>query len=439
MKELFFILGILITYYTAQAQQKAPWTLEDCIQYALENNITVKKSKLDINTAQVNYQQQQYNRLPTVMGNASGSFSNGSTIDPITSDFVSRSITSNNFGVNGQVVLYQGNQLNLQIEKNKILLKQSELYLQASENNIMLSVLEYYLQSLYYYEGIVIAENLVLSSQEELKQAKLKFENGAIAKLELADIETQHSNNQYNVVTAQNLYAQQVLALKQLLELDPSVDFEVEKVTLNEIAMIYPDKNEAFNKAVEFLPDLKIYDLQAGILNKNIQLAKAGALPSVSLNGGLNTGYTNTMNYEYWRQIRSNFSQQIGLSVSVPIFSKFQNNTNVKLAKIQLKQNELDKIAAAKTLYAKIETVYQNANANIAGQNAAKISRNNSKLAYELAKKKYEFGGLTSTELAVSRNTYLNAEQNYVQSKYLAALYQNLLKFYLGTSLTVNN
>lgn len=430
------IISFVLLCATAASGQEHKWTLKDCIDYAVRNNITIQKSVLDKSTADLNYRQSRYNKLPSVSGSAGGSLSNGSTIDPVTSDFVDRQILSNNFGITGQLTLYQGNTLNLRIEKNEILVKQSELYVQEARNNITLSVLEAYLQALYYYEGIRIAENALNSSAEELKQAQTKFENGAIARLELADLETQHSNNEYSLVTGRNAYNQQVLALKQLLELDPSTGFEIENIQLEEVQTAIPNKQEVFAKAAGFLPDLKIYDLSELGLQKDIALARAAYKPTLSLSAGINSGYTNTMDFSYSRQLRSNFSQQLGLTLSVPIFSRFQNRTNVDLAKIQLQQNQLDKVAAAKTLYSRIETIYQNAVANTAQQNASKTARDNAALSYQLAGKKYEFGALTPTELAVSRNTFLNAEQTYLQSKYLAALYQQLLKFYEGGNIT---
>ncbi|WP_292010467.1 TolC family protein [Chryseobacterium sp.] len=431
-------LILIAFFWGTMTQAQKVWTLQDCLDYAVTNNITVKKTVLDKNSAELNYQQQKNNKLPSLSTSASLGLTNGSSIDPITSDFVNETIFSNSYGVSSSVVLYQGNKLNLQIEKNKMLVDQSSLYQKQAENSIVLSVLESYLQALYYYEGIKIAEFTVNSSTEELKLTQIKYKNGAIAKLELADVETQHAQNQYNVVNSQNLYNQQVLKLKQLLELDPAVNFQIEKITLNDALDIIPDKQEVYAAAAESLPDVKLYDMQNTILNKDLEIAKAGYLPSVSLNAGLNTGYSSTRDFGFWEQMKSNFNKSVGLSVTIPIFSKKQNDTNVKLAQIDIEQNKLDKTSAEKTLYSSIETAWQNAIANQAQQEASKVARDNAKLAYELANKKFEFGGLTTTELAVSRNTYLSNEQTYLQSKYMAVLYNQLLNFYQGKTLTSN-
>ncbi|QCX53334.1 TolC family protein [Elizabethkingia sp. JS20170427COW] len=434
MKKIVLIVFLWSTSINAQKI----WTLQDCIDYAVQNNITVKKTSLDKTTAEINYQQQKNNKLPSVSGTTSVGVTNGSSIDPITSSFVNQTIFSNSFGVSSSVTLYQGNKLNLQIDKNKMLVEQSDLYKKQAENSIVLNVLEAYLQALYYHEGIMTAEVTANSTKEELKLTQTKYKNGAIAKLELTNVETQNTQNQYNVVNAKSLYDQQVLKLKQLLELDPSVDFEIEKVDLSDALALIPDKQSVFEKAKENLPDIKIYDVENQILAKDLDIAKAGYKPSVSLNAGLNTGYSNTMDYSYWKQIKSNFNKSLGLSVSIPIISKKQNDTNVKLAEIQIEQNQLNKTSAEKTLYANIETAWQQANSNLAQQEASKVARDNAKLAYELAQKKYEFGGLTTTELAVSRNTYLTNEQNYLQTKYMAVLYSQLLNYYQGKAFTTN-
>ena len=429
MRKLTYITLLLLgTYISAQKV----WSLQDCLNYAVANNITVKKAALTKTTDQLNYEQAKNNKLPTVYGSASMGLTNGSSIDPITSSFVNQTILSNSFGVSGNITLYQGNKLNLEIEKNKILTSQSELYQKQAENNITLSVLEAYLQALYYFEGIKIAEYTANSSAQELKLTEVKYKNGAIAKLDLADVETQNAQNQYNVVNSKNLYNQQVLKLKQLLELDPKEDFEIEKITLDDAYKIIPDKQEVFSKAQEVFPDVKIYDLQNDVLSKDLEITKTGYKPTLTANAGLNSGYTNTQDYTYFNQLKNNFNKSLGLSLNIPIFSKKQNDTNVKLAKIEIEQNKLDKISAQKTLYSNIETAWQNAISNQAQQESSKVARNNAKLAYELANKKYEFGGLTPTELAVSRNTYLSNEQTYRQSKYMATLYAELLNFYQG-------
>ncbi len=438
MRNTIIVIFLINVFVWFQAPAQTVWSLQNCLDYAVKNNINVKKTVLDKESAQLNYQQQKDNRLPSVSGSSSVGLTNGSSIDPITSDFLNQNIVSSSFGVSASMTLYQGNKLNLLIDQNKLILEQTALYQQQAENNITLSVLESYLQALYYYEGIEVATYTANSSAQELQFTLEKYKNGAVSQLELADVETQHAQNQYTVVSSQNLYDQQVLNLKQLLELDPTMEFEIEKTTLPDVAGIIPDKQQVFMEAQENLPNLKIYDAQNEILNKALAITKAGYKPTLSLSAGLNSGYTDANDYKFFDQIDNNFNKTVGLSINIPIFSKKQNNTNVKLARIEIEQNQLDKIDAQKTLYSSIETAWQNAIASQAQVESSKIARDNAKLTYELSVKRFEFGGLTTTELGVNRNTYLTNEQTHLQSKYMAALYAQLLNFYQGTQFTIN-
>ena len=428
---LLFLMPLLAT---SQAKQ---WSLEDCINYAVQHNISVKKTELNQQTAEINLQQAKDNRLPTISGSASANLNNGSAINQISNERVSRRTFSNNFGVSASMPLYQGNKLNLQIDRSQLLLEQNELYVQEAKNNITLSVLEAYLQALYSYEGIEVAKNAASSSAEELKQAQTKFANGAIAKLSLAEIETHHANNQYAIIQAENQYANRVLTLKQLLELPPNSDFAIAlNLQEDDYVAIIPNKDEVFAQAKQTLPNLKIYQSQQKIAEKDIKIAKAGALPSLSLQAGVNTGYSNLNDLSYATQLDSNFGQTIGASLNIPIFSQNKNKSNVKLAKLTQQQAVLEEQQAEKELYAKIETAWQNATTHQAQQAASRTARDNAKLAYDLAVKKHEFGGLTNTELLVSQNAYLSAEQTYLQNKYMSALYVQLLNFYQGKEIT---
>lgn len=420
------------------AQEKT-WSLTDCINYAVTNNISVKKTELNQQTASINLHQAKSNRLPSVAANASANVNNGSVINQITNDRVNQTTFTNSFGLNASLPLYEGGKLGLQAERTQLVLEQSELYRKEAQNNITLSVLEAYLQALYQYENITAAKNTARSSEEELAQARKRFENGAIAKIDLIEIETQNANNQYNIILAQNQYETQVLALKQLLELPIGTDFKIEIIQKEEVSAPIENKEEIFRQALQHLPNTKVYEKQKEIAQKDIQIAKAGYLPSLNLSAGLNTGYSDRAADKYMEQLRNNFGETVGLSLNIPIFSRYQNRNNVALAKIAESQAELDRRQAEKDLYTKIETAWHNATTRQAQEVASKTARDNAKLAYELAQKKHEFGNLTNTELLVSRNTYLNAEQTYLQNKYMVLLYQQLLNFYQGKEIIINN
>ncbi|MCB0632142.1 MAG: TolC family protein, partial [Lewinella sp.] len=436
-KEIRHIIIILLAlaWGNLPAQNKV-WSLQECIDYAVANNLDVQKAVLDKATTQLNYQQSKYDRLPSLSANLSNNLANGSSIDPITSDFVSKSIYSNSINLGSSVTLYSGNRANLQIEKNEILLSQNELSIEEARNNIKLSILEAYVQALYYKESIDIARNTEAASNEQLKQAQGQFDNGALARKDLADIEAQHAANQHSIVVAANTYQQQLLQLKQLLELDPEVDFEIEIPAVeDDLNYVIPDKSSIYREALNTLPDVRKYDVIKESSLKDLELARAGTLPTVSLSFGLGTGYTSSRDYSFGQQLDLNLSNSLGLSVSVPIFSKFTNRTNESLVKIELEQNQLNKQQAGKNLYQSIETAWLNAVNNQSEHSSSRAMRDAAELSYDLARKKYEFGGSTTTDLLLTQTTYINAEQEYLQVKYMGLLYEQLLNYYQGKAI----
>jgi outer membrane protein len=197
---------------TAQHQNKE-WSLEDCINYAIDNNITINQSKIDLMTAKNNLEQSKYNRLPTISASASQGYSTGQTIDPITSDFVSQSINSTSLGASANVVLFRGGYINNTIEKNRVIVKQNEFYVDQAKNNIILSVIEAYVQALSYNEAIKIAEQTKENSMVQYQVADGKYKAGSLSGIDLSNYETQIATDNLTLVNAKNDYKTQILKL----------------------------------------------------------------------------------------------------------------------------------------------------------------------------------------------------------------------------------
>ncbi|MEM0578077.1 TolC family protein [Flavobacterium polysaccharolyticum] len=441
MKKIATIILILLQFriVAAQEQKKTPkkWSLADCISYAIQNNITVKQAVLNQNSAEINYKQSKYERLPSVSANASQNMNNGSSIDPITSNYVSQLVHSTSAGVNASVTLYKGNYINNTIKQNELLVKQNEFYVSEAKNNTLLSVTQAFLQALYYKEGIETAQNIINSSKEQLNQMSLKLKAGSVAGLDVANLETQLKNDEVTLITAQNNYRQQLITLKQLLELNPDDSFEIETTKLVSAEYLIPDLKTVYNYATANLPEIKSANLQTSIKELELSKAKSEYLPTLSLNAGLNSGYTNTQNFSFFNQFNSNFYQTVGLSLNIPIFSKYQNKANVAIAKIEIENSKLSAASQNKQLYLKIESAWQNAVSSQSQMEAAIALRNSSKLAYDMSVKKSELGALNLTDLLVNKNTYLNAEQTYLQTKLSLALYYQLLQFYQGNQIQI--
>lgn len=431
---IFFIS--LFSYAQEKDNKTKIWSLEDCIAYAKENSITVKSAGLTLETAQVNYEKSKSSRLPNLSGSVSQNLSNGNSIDPITSDYVAKQIHSTSPSINTSVTLFQGKQLSNQIKQNSLLVEQNSLYLEEAKNNVVLSITEAFLQALYDKEAISIAQNNLSSSDKEVSRSKARLDAGSIAMKDYTDAVSQAATNKYSLIAAKNTYAQQIIVLKQLLELTPEEIFEIAvPETENTIVGLVPDKIEVYNHALNNLPEIKASLVNKSVSEKDLDIAKGGYLPTLSLSGSLGSGYTSTQTSDFFSQMNVNFNQSVGLSLSVPIFNRNQTKAQVQTAKINIQKADLDSQTARKELYKKIETSWQNATASVEQLEASKIALEAASESYKLAQKKYELNDLSTTDLVVSQNTYTNAQQNYIQAKYLNILYFQLLQFYQGNEI----
>ena len=441
MKFYLIIISLLLVQFSFAKDgpnnpEPKTWSLDDCIIYALENNITVKDAALNTSIAEVAYDKAKSSRLPNVFGSASQSFSNGNSIDPITSNFVPDQIHSSNVGINSSMTLFQGNQLSNRIKQSKLFLEQSVFQEEAEKNNIVLNLLETYLQALYSKESIVIAENNLEASEKEVLRAKARLDAESIALSDYTEAQSQAATNKYKVITAKNNYQQYIIALKQLLELPPMEDLEIETIdddaTLINIEL---SKIEVYKKALSILPEIQASNLNIVANQKELEIAKGGFLPTLSLSGSLGSGYTSINDNTFSTQFNANFNQRLGLSLNIPIFNRNQTKAAVQTATINIERAEIQKYSTEKEIYKKVETAFQNALSAQEQVIAAEASKKAAEQSYTLAQKKYELGDLSTTDLVISQNTFTNAQQNYLQAKYLNILYHQLLQFYQGNDI----
>lgn len=439
---LFSIIASLFLFQLGFAQESAInpaaeiWSLEKCIEYALENNISIQDAELSKTLAEIDYSKSKSARLPNLFGSTSQNFSNGNSIDPITSDFVSDQIHSTNASINSSLTLFQGKQLTNQIEQNRIFLEQSNYLKEVQENDIELKLLETYLMALYSKESISIAENNLLASEKEVLRAKALLDAGTFSLSEYTEAQSQVANNKYQVIVAKNDYQQNILALKQLLELSPMDEIEIEDIDENrELEYLPVDKEEVYNKALGMLPEIQVSSLDIAASEKQLEIAKGAYLPTLTLSGSMGSGYTSINPNAFGDQFNLNFNQRVGLSLVVPIFNRNQTKAAASTATINIERAQIQKQLTEKTVYSKIETAHLNAISAQEQVSAAEASKVNAEESYKLAQKSYELGALSTTDLIIIQNAYTNAQQDYLRAKYLNILYYQLLEFYQGNDI----
>lgn len=441
MKQYIIIASILFAHFAFAQDVETNtaskiWSLEDCISYAIENNITIKDADLNTSISEVNYNKAKSAKLPNLFGSASQNFSSGTSIDPITSDYVSDQIHSTNLGINSSVTLFQGNQLSNQVKQNQLLIEQNSLLAQEAKNNIVISILESYLQTLYSKEGISIAENNLIASEKEVLRAKSRLDAGTIALSDYTEAQSQAATNKYNVIAAKNDYELNIINLKQLLELSPLEDLTIETVDENQdLINLELNKEAIYTNALSYLPEVEASKTNILVNEKELEIAKGGYLPTLALTGSLGSGYTSISENTFTDQLDVNFNQRLGLSLNIPIFNRNQTKSAVQTAAFNIEKAEIQKQTIEKEVIKKVETAYQNALSSQEQLVAAEVSQDAAEQSYNLAQKKYELGDLSTTDLVISQNTFTNAQQNYLQSKYLNILYHQLLQFYQGNDI----
>ncbi|WP_282075193.1 TolC family protein [Maribacter aquivivus] len=441
MKQYIIIASILFAHFAFAQDVETNtaskiWSLEDCISYAIENNITIKDADLNTSISEVNYNKAKSAKLPNLFGSASQNFSSGTSIDPITSDYVSDQIHSTNLGINSSVTLFQGNQLSNQVKQNQLLIEQNSLLAQEAKNNIVISILESYLQTLYSKEGISIAENNLIASEKEVLRAKSRLDAGTIALSDYTEAQSQAATNKYNVIAAKNDYELNIINLKQLLELSPLENLTIERVDENQdLINLELNKEAIYTNALTYLPEVEASKTNILVNEKELEIAKGGYLPTLALTGSLGSGYTSISENTFTDQLDVNFNQRLGLSLNIPIFNRNQTKSAVQTAAFNIEKAEIQKQTIEKEVIKKVETAYQNALSSQEQLVAAEVSQDAAEQSYNLAQKKYELGDLSTTDLVISQNTFTNAQQNYLQSKYLNILYHQLLQFYQGNDI----
>ncbi len=414
MKQFVAIFIVLTTCVSAFSQDEK-WTLQQCVSYALENNLTVSQSYLKQRSSELSYKQSKMNRLPSVNASASQSL-----LEP----------TSSSVGLSASMNLFNGLSTENTIKKNKLELEKQSLQTEQVKYDIELAVAEAYIQVLYSKENVLLAEKLLETSKKELKIAEAKYKVGSMSKKNFSDIEAQYANKEYSVIRAKNQYSQQLLTLKQLLELEPGATFEIVENTSPVTSFVVPSPMEVYEEACKVYPEMKSAEQQLAIDSLSVKIAKSSYYPSLSLSAGVGASGNFFENESEWSGNKS-----LRMSLSVPIFNRWQTKTNVENVKINSAYNSLGIESTRKNLYKSIENACQSAEAYQAEDVALQYSLQSLENSLELAQKQFEVGLIDATTLLVTETNYAQTSVSQIQAKYMAILNYMVILHYQGKTI----
>ncbi|HEY3389031.1 MAG TPA: TolC family protein [Prolixibacteraceae bacterium] len=437
---LMACLLMIFSGIDGQAQNKT-WKLEECINYALDKNIQVKKSNLTSDQDQLYSNQAKSNRLPSLNASVNENFNWYKGFDSATGQYgSSNGSNSTNYGVNTSVSLYNGDKLNTRIKQAEINLQSSKYYSESVKESVGLNILNAYLQVLYSYENVKNAEKQIESTTEQLALAKERMDLGVIASSDYLQIKSELSTEKSTLSTAQSQLAIDNVTLEQLMELPVDPNFAISSPDLESLLTDYvqPNAQEIYNLALGIKPEIKNIELTKESTALNVKIAKADYIPSISANAGLSTGYSSLNSGSgYSTQLSDKVNPSVGLTLSIPIFQKKQVKTNVGIATIAVTNAELDVINTKNQLRKEIEQACVNV-VSAKSQYAASLEQNqSSQESYDVTNEKFKVGLLNSVDFLVQKTSLITSESKLLQSKFNLIFSFKVLDFYKGVPLTL--
>ena len=421
--------------------QTREWTLQECCNYAVEHNITVKQQQNQCRQREIDLSTAKNSRLPDVSGSLGQNFSFGRGLTS-QNTYTNTNTSSTSLQIGASVPLFTGFEIPNQIKLNQLNLEAATADLEKAKNDVRMQVAQAYVQILYDYEMSEVAHRQIEIDSMQVARLQAFVDNGKASEAELSQQKATLANSRLTATQADNNTRLAILTLTQLLELPSPEGFAVVRpqlpagLSFSDVSVLTPDV--IYAEALGVKPEIASQQLRLKGTEYSIKIARAGYYPTLSLSGGLGTNYYTTSGYDsdpFGRQLKNNFSQYIGLNLSVPIFNRFQTRNRIRSARIEYDTQQLQLDYTKKTLYKDIQQVYYNALNALSKERSSQEAVNSSKDAFTLMQAKYENGKANITEFNESKNNYLKSESDLVQARYENLYQQALLEFYRGKAL----
>ena len=446
MNNMLKSMALAITLATlpivGQAKQ---WTLQECIDYALQNNITLQKSRLQTLSAHEDVQMSKAALLPSLSLQTSQNVtyrpwpeSNRATV---TNGYVETSVDkvfyNGTYGLSSNWTVWNGNQNINQIKLNKVTEQQAEQETAVTANSIQEQIAQLYVQILYSNEAIEVCRQSLQTSKTNEMRGQEFVNVGKMSKADLAQLTAQRAQDEYSLVEAEGNLRNFKRQLKQLLQLTTDEDFDVViPQTTDDMALqTIPVMTDVYNAALATRPEIKSAQLGIESSDLNLKIARAKRLPTIGVSASAATNTTSMSDNEWGQQLKNNFDLGAGLTLSIPIFDNRQAKTAINKAKLQKQQYMLDLADKQTTLFSTIENYWLQATTNQSMFQAAKASTESVQQSYDLLSEQFRLGLKNTVELMTGKSNLLNAQQNELQSKYLTILNINMLNFYASGQL----
>lgn len=433
---LFICIGSI---WSQQTDSTKVWTLDQCIDYALSQNIQVQQAMLTNLSSEVDIEQAKAQKLPSLNASASynASWSDAQNTTSWEGDY--RDVQSNDFNLSSSVTLFNAGKLNNLVKQAKLDYEAGIYDSEAIKETISLNILNAFMQVIFNKENVENARIQVEATQEQTDYADARKASGIISKSDYLQVKSQLATEKLNLITAQSDLAISKVNLMQMMLLPATSDFDIEYPQLNEDLNqeVTPNASDVYAVSAEIRPSLKSTDYQIQSAAMNEKIAKAGYMPTLSANAGLGTGYSNALESTYTEQLQDRFTPSVGLTLSIPIFQNKQVKSSVAKAKINYQNAELVQKDEQNTLRLNIEQVCVDVTTAQYEYEANKEVLEANEESYALAEEKYENGIMNSVDFIFEKNNLIQAQSSFLQSKYKLLFNYKILDFYMGKPITL--
>ena len=434
MKYIFLIITNVLCITTSLSQDRF-WDLQQCVDYALDNNITILQAKNSILLADQDVIASKGNLLPSLSSNMNQNMSIG-TVELYAGEFVDRRFNSSSLGLSINQSVFNGfRNLNI-LKQSKISYERSQNELNKIKDDVSLNVANAYLNILFNKENLELAKSQYRFSSKQLEQVINLVNAGVQPRSNIIDAEATVRLDEQGLTTAQNNHRLALLNLSQILQI-PLDGFDIVAIDIEipSEELLYTDINPILNYALQNRNEIKVANNNIEIAKFNTKISKSAYLPSVSFGYGFNASanFSNLSNdNSFFQQINDNKGHSLNMNISIPIFSRNQIKTNVAKAKIQQNNSDLGLAQAKLNVESTVQRAFTDAKASLKSYLAAKKSLESQKLAFENSQQRYELGALNSIDLEQVRIRLLNAESSLINAKYDFIFKTKVLDFYMG-------
>lgn len=439
------LLAFLVLSSTVYAQDYdvSAISLQEAVDIAVENNLTLKRSQLNQLNNEAALMESRGQRLPSFSTSASGRFNWGRSINPVTNLFEARRIGNINVSANANVPIFAGNQINNSVQQAKVNVEAGRYNVAATQNDITLNVINLFVNVVFAKEQVSVAASQLETSSTQLARTSSLVSAGSLPLSEKLDMEAQRATSELELINARNNLRIAKLNLSQQLlipfseELDVSVpDLEVDDYPLENVSA-----NEIYKIAVGTMPEVKAAELSIESAEYGVKIAKGAFYPTLGLGGNLFSNYVDQATFgspeSFNTQISNNLSQALGLNLNIPIFSNFRNKASLQRARVQRSLSEVQSLEVKNQLRQDIETSYTNAYAARQSYQASLTRVASLEEAFRMAQQRFDVGALNSVDFQVAQNNLFSAQADLLNAKYEYIFRVKVLDFYLGKPITL--